>query len=188
MKPIIILNGPKGVGKDTIAAEIRDCLQDQVFTTAFKNPMFEVLSATLGLSLAKTMQLYETPGWKDTPQVITNNKTPRELMIHLSEAYVKPFFGESHYGEQVSQRIFKFEHMSSREFCWIIPDGGFQVEVDALLERYKDRVVVLQLKRKGHETFEGDSRGWVINPNKEMKVFDTSAGNGEIIKYIKGIC
>ena len=186
MKPIFILNAPPQTGKDTVTREV--LLRTESETCAMKDPMFEVFCSTVGLKMNDFLSLYETPGWKDSPQEITNGKTPRELMIHISENFVKPFFGEDYYGKALAQHIQRWEEEFNENCAWVIPDGGFQGELDAFKEIHGDRVVLIQLYREGHETFAGDSRDWIYDwkkhPEEGAVVFDTTKGNENVINFI----
>lgn len=184
-QPIFILNAPPQTGKDTILNQLGD---DNVFhaTTTFKRPMFEMFATTVGLPMNRLEALYDTPGWKDSPQRITDGKTPRDLMIHISENYIKPFFGKDYYGKFLANHIKQSEEGYGAALPWVIPDGGFQEEVDALVNMFGDRVYVIQLEREGHRDFNGDSRNYVATTNDLRNYrFDTSNGNGNVINFIK---
>lgn len=187
MKPIFILNAPPRTGKDTIANRvIEEC---GIRTASFKYPMYDIFIRTTGMPAEEFFTLYETSGWKDTPAAFLNGKTPRELMIHISENYIKPFFGKDYYGKWVADYIKHFEQDASSEMVWIIPDGGFQSEFDAMKEVFGDRLVIISLEREGHTDFSGDSRGWVYDwnkyPEKGSVHFDTTNGNEEVVNFIK---
>ena len=188
MKPIFVLNAPAQTGKDTIADYFVDGAS--VLKTAFKDPMYEIFMATTGLSYLDFHKLYETPGWKDTPQEITNGKTPRELMIHISEKFVKPFFGDDYFGTSVANYIkHQEEEVIGEDVVWIIPDSGFQGEFDALKAVHGDRIVLISFWREGHDTFVGDSRGWVFDWDTGLHngahEFDTTRGNETLIAFMK---
>ena len=188
MKPIFVLNAPAQTGKDTIANHFVDDVN--VLKVAFKDPMYEIFMASTGLSSNEFHKLYETPGWKDTPQEITNGKTPREFMIHISEKFIKPFYGEDYFGKWVGEYIQRMERdVIGDDVVWVIPDSGFQGEYEALKALHGDRLVLIQLYREGHTTFDGDSRNWVYDweLDEEMgaAVFNTTDGNEEVIEFIK---
>lgn len=181
-KPIIILNGPARVGKDTIAKAFEKA--PQTLSTAFKRRIWEVVALTMGMRLEAFLRRYDgDEGWKDTPQKEWGGKSVRDLMIHTSETYIKPFFGSDYYGAETAKYIAEVEELWG-ENSWIIPDGGFQPEVDALVDKFGERVIVIQLTREGYSDFTGDSRGWVMGP--VTVVFDTTNGNDQVIKWING--
>ena len=159
--PIIILNAPAQSGKDTLAY-IFSTKNPLVKTTEFKNPLFYLFCHTAGYDYTEFSNLYKEQGWKDTVNDKLNGHTPRELLIHISENYIKPFFGKDYFGKALSEQIILKESLNEEESTWVIPDGGFNTETEALLEAFGDRVVCIQFTRDG-KTFEGDSRGWITN-------------------------
>lgn len=191
-QPIFILNAPPQTGKDTIAAEV--LRSTSAGTCAFKDPMFYMFCTTTGLDFYDFMELYETPGWKDSPQGVTNGKTPRELMIHISENYTKPFFGKDYYGKWLAKYIENTEENLGEQRAWVIPDGGFQPEFDAFKRILGDRVHLIRIEREGHRDFSGDSRNWIYDVTdtpegleENGKWFDTTDGNDKAIEYIKSL-
>lgn len=188
MKPIFVLNAPAQTGKDTIANHFVDGID--VMKVAFKDPMYEIFMASTGLKYHEFHTLYETPGWKDTPQEITNGKTPREFMIHISEKFIKPFYGEDYFGKWVGNYIQHTERESiGEEVVWVIPDSGFQGEYEALKATLGDRLCLIQLHREGRDNFEGDSRNWVydwdLDPEMGAYEFDTTGGNDDVIRFME---
>ena len=168
MKPIILLNAPPQSGKDTLA-NILKSRYPVMKDSSFKNPMFYLFCHTVGMDYHTFMDLYNTQGWKDTPQEFLGGKTPRALMIHISEGFIKPFFGDEYYGQQVFEQIHFFENSREDEFSWVIPDSGFDSESAVLIKHYPERVVCIQFTRDG-KTFAGDSRGYVTNVPNTVKL------------------
>lgn len=180
MKPIFILNAPKRVGKDTVANQIvEEC---GVRTASFKYPIYDLFIKTTGMPSDEFFGLYLVDGWKDSPQAFLGGKRPRDLMIHISENYVKPFFGKDYYGKWIADYIDFAEKDSGSEMAWIIPDGGFQEEFDAVKKVFGDRVKLIHMYREGHKDFTGDSRNWIYEPTV---TFNTTEGNEEVLNYIK---
>ena len=188
MKKIVILNAPARCGKDTIA----DALQEEISSlkrASFKWPLFDIFANTMGMQMEEFLTLYETDGWKDTPNEALNGQTPRALMIHISEGFIKPFFGNKYFGDWIGQFIKLHEQQAEEEMAWIIPDGGFDAEVEVLAEMFPNRVMVVQVSRLGFTDFTGDSRGW-ISPELSEKgvnflIADTSGGNQDLIDTLK---
>lgn len=180
MNKIFILNAPPQTGKDTIANYFTGKMIIEN-TTCFKYPMLEIAATVLGISFPQFLKLYtdNKDNYKDSPASNLQGATIRQLLIHTSENFIKPFFGPRYFGEKIADKI---EFSGRKDESWIIPDGGFQDEVDALVDRFGDRVVVIQLSREGHETFAGDSRGWVDGPT--VMCFNTTEGNDKVIEYI----
>lgn len=179
MNKIFILNAPPQTGKDTIANSTF------YMKASFKTPMFDIASKTLGLTLEDFMDKYETSGWKDTVLPELQGGTVRQLMIHISENYIKPFFGPTYFGDAVVRHIKNFEESNSVEFPWVIPDGGFPTEIEMLEKEFGDRVIVVQLEREGHRDFGVDSRTYVSGKNTVR--FDTTNGNQAVLDYMKSL-
>lgn len=161
-RPILLLNAPAQSGKDTVASILETGYGFR--PNSFKNPLFYLFCHTAGFDYEEFMDLYSTDGWKDTPNEKLNGKTPRDLMIHISENYIKPFFGDTYFGEALANQIESYElaHGDNVEYSWVIPDSGFNDEAQVLIDKFKDRVICVQFTRNG-KTFEGDSRNWVTN-------------------------
>lgn len=164
--PIIILNAPAQSGKDTLAYLLKSEMPT-VQLTQFKNPLFYLYCHTAGVDYTEFSELYQQQGWKDTHNLALNNHTPRELLIHISENYIKPFFGNNYFGKALCNQIKFKESTAEKEFTWVIPDGGFNTETPDLIESFGDRVVCIQFTRDG-KTFEGDSRNWITNIPKTI--------------------
>lgn len=186
MKPIVILNAPARTGKDTVAALLVEEVKGALLP--FKFPLFKIFCDTIGINPADFTVLYEIEGWKDstsdslkfTPidgdkatefavDVLAklNGHSPREFLIHISETFIKPFFGDGYFGKELATTIEFMENRYEEEKTWIIPDGGFNSEIVVLQEMFKDRVICLQFTRE-ERTFEGDSRGYITNANRTI--------------------
>ncbi|QDH46525.1 hypothetical protein LAh8_87 [Aeromonas phage LAh_8] len=161
MNPVIILNAPPQSGKDTLANVLKKRFP-LMRETSFKLPLYHLYCQTVGIDYSDFMDLYNTVGWKDTPNTELNGKTPRELMIHISENYIKPFFGDTYFGEQVSKQIEFYEYSREEEFSWVIPDGGFDSETEHMLKLLGERLVCIQFTRD-NKNFDNDSRNWIKN-------------------------
>lgn len=183
-KPIIILNAPAGCGKDTVARTFLD--DSNVRIACFKQPMFKIASTILGMDEEEFIKAYEVHGWKDSHK-LSGGKTVRDLFISISENTIKPNFGKDYFGEMLGLHIKKTEENAMQEFCWVITDGGFTEEVEALVEMHKDRVVIVQMYREGHTSFQGDSRNWITIAGVPTFTFDTSSGNDPLISTLYGL-
>lgn len=154
MKKVIILNAPPGAGKDTIGMMLEGHAHQHVVTMSFKKPMFEIALAMLGKhKYCQFLQAYNDRAQKEKPQAFLNGKTPRHFMIWISEAVIKPQFGEQYFGVRFAER--------AREYPYdiICTDGGFPDEIKPLISSGLD-VHICRLHRTGF-TFEGDSRDYI---------------------------
>lgn len=158
--PIFILNAPKRIGKDTVA-HFMQTYCGELRKGSFKDPLFNILLATTGMNQAEFFDNYDKGDWKDTPKESLNNKSVRDLLIQISENYIKPFFGPDYFGQTLATIISGAEDEIGEEKPWVIPDGGFNAEVEALVKRFGDRVVVVQITREGYCDFGTDSRNWI---------------------------
>lgn len=154
MAKIIILNGPAGVGKDTIGnalAKDYNCI-----TTSFKRPMFKIAEEVLGTkAFIKFITAYDDREQKELPQSFLGGKTCREFMIWIGESVVKPLFGNHQFGKLMSEHI----KLCDEGFTFVCADGGFPDEVIQLVEDGHD-VTVVRLFMDG-KTFAGDSRNYI---------------------------
>ncbi|QXV76557.1 putative P-loop NTPase protein [Escherichia phage BrunoManser] len=158
MQKVIILNGCPGIGKDTIGCVIADMNQLKgVRTLSFKAPMFEIARAILGdANYDYFLFLYNDRLHKEKPDSVLNGKSPREFMIWISEAIIKPEFGNDYFGRRMVEAI------KASDTPAVITDGGFTEETIALIES-GIQVHVCRLHRGGF-TFEGDSRSYLHLP------------------------
>lgn len=162
MAKVIILNGPPGCGKDTIAGIIAD--RFHALTYSFKTPMFEIAKAMLGgVAYEKFMDLYNNRDTKEVANPLLNNRSPRDFMIWISESVIKPDFGKGHFGKLAADSMDFADQVCGYGQSVVVSDGGFVDEVLALVNRGHD-VTVIRLHREGF-TFKGDSRNYIrINP------------------------
>lgn len=152
----VILNGPPGVGKDTIAGLI---VKHGFAQMAFKDYIYPPIKEYCGLNdveLAEFRRRAADRELKDKVWALTD-ETPRRMIIHVSENIIKPQHGDSYFGVcAMEDAALKGNRMV------VFSDGGFESEWPPLLE-YFDLVVVFRLYRDGF-TFEGDSRDYLTKP------------------------
>lgn len=154
----VILNGPPSSGKDTIcvmAAEMWGFA-----SLEFKDPIYEIAATTLGMTKQDFLAKYKDREWKETKRQEWGNRSVRDLMISISEDYIKPFFGKEYFGNKVVKTM---ESMAPFVRDYIFSDGGFYSETDALIKAGVD-VYIVHLYREGC-SFEGDSRDYVYHPD-----------------------
>ena len=178
MKTIIAFNGPPGSGKDTCAQIAKEYLldgasavnhyrprvvqfKDKLYEAAFKE-LLGVSSEQVPFTFEKFKQLCTNRDTKDTTciSIFVENHgflyyTPREWMIEVSERAYKPRYGESVWADALTQSILEDDEHN----VFLIPDLGFDVEVEALLnlQRMGYNVAVVKVERDGC-TYDGDSR------------------------------
>lgn len=154
-RDIIILNGPPGCGKDTIAAYLTGHRYAAV-KASFKQPMFDIAFSMLGVyRYDEFIDLYNDREQKEKPQAILQGKSPRQFMIWISEEVMKPAFGEQYFGNRMVEQV----HEMYRDLAVVISDGGFHEEIKPLVKAGHE-VHICRLHREGF-TFDGDSRNYI---------------------------
>lgn len=174
---IFVLNAPKRCGKDTAARFMQTYCED-MRSISFKDPIFNVFLATTGMDQYEFHELYATDDWKDEPQDFLGGKTVRDMLIHISENFIKPFYGDDYYGVSLAKMLMAAEDKIGQEVPWVIPDCGFDSEVDALVELLGSRVVVVQFHREGFTDFGSDSRDWVTTDSPRYHLEQNNGENG----------
>lgn len=182
---VVILNGPPGCGKDTIAEEW--LLKSHIasysrYTKSFKEPMYKVASAALGLKLEDFLEFYKDRNWKEKPRPEWGGRSVRDLMISTSEDYLKPMFGKNYMGTQAVNSI-KSEGRNHNDVI-LFTDGGFEAEVRELEKSFN--VVVVQVHRNGCD-FSGDSRNYIEGEQLETCTLSNNRTISEARYYLDWI-
>ena len=137
---IILLNGPPGCGKDTIAKIIKKKIGSRDYKMA--KPIKDAFSALFGIQGALLHELLEER--KDEAFFTAKaNITPREVLIKLSEDFMKPLFGDDCFGHVAVNNLGKiaWKHLT-------ISDSGFNSEVPPICEAFGyDKVKAILIKR-----------------------------------------
>lgn len=179
---IIILNGPAGCGKDTLANILK---QRGWATSEFKHTMFAVAVAMSGMEEADFMRDYNNREVKEAPQKHLGGMSYRQFMIHISEAVMKPIFGDNVFGLRSAEKCILPAKLGLNI---VFSDGGFIDEVRAL-HNFGYEVVVVRLRREGF-SFDGDSREYLY-PDF-CSSFDVQLTDGSpyvaVHDILEGIC
>lgn len=153
---LIVLNGPPGVGKDTIGTLLSAKLGCPMLS--FKKPMWDIAEALLGKEIFKDfVAAYHDRERKEVPSFLFGNLSPRQLFIHISEQVCKPLFGDRYFGMRMMGEYDSNQHDYYQSS--IVTDGGFPKELFPFLENHVP-VVIVELYRDGF-TFAGDSRDYL---------------------------
>lgn len=173
----ILLNGPPGSGKDTIADEI--CARTGADKLMFKDALYEDTAKAFDMPLEHFKELAINRDTKEYPNtklpwdrfaalgtdmrkqfgstLNTRFLSPRQALIVVSEMITKPKHGNSYYGKKSAEKL-------DRAVGAVFSDSGFMAEAEAIMEQIGPRnVFVARLHRKGC-TFEGDSRDYIHLP------------------------
>lgn len=155
MSKVIILNGPAGSGKDAITKYVCNNLGNYM-QAEFKEPLYSHVAQAIGMDYDEFRNHYQDREWKESPQY--NGHSVRDLMIHTSENYLKPVFGDDYFGHNLVKRLQSHQRWFTGDF--IISDGGFSSELEAVVAGGFE-VVLIHLHRDGC-SFAGDSRNYVL--------------------------
>lgn len=155
MAKIVILNGPPGCGKDTIAVQLIDYFMmmhgRKVRFCQFKDALYRETQKYYGIPDAE-MDMFVDRLKKETPNSLLNFITPRQGLIHVSENEIKSKFGQAFFGVEALKFVDKHEKNFD---MFVFADGGFIAEIDSLSKHHD--VVVLKLHH-GSLNFSKDSR------------------------------
>lgn len=165
MNTAIILNGPPGVGKDTIAAAFAD--KYGYVPMSFKEQLFLDTANYFGLALGELIERHNNRELKEHVWHKLSLDFPfysqpillstREALIFVSEFVIKKAHGDTYFGDAAVRRcgnLFPFDVGN-----FIFSDGGFEHETRPMVRAFKE-VFIFQLHRDGCDWGQ-DSRGYV---------------------------
>lgn len=171
---VIILNGPPGSGKDTIA----ELLVQHGFThECFKAPLYPLTAMMYGVTTEWFKEVATDRILKEQPfDELNCGMTPRMALIDTSENQIKPYMGKDFFGLLAASRV---------KGNTVFSDGGFEEEIEPMIQQHS--AWIFRLHREGF-TFEGDSRSYsergidiYLEEGKPEKAVET------ILKIIKSV-
>ena len=171
MTKIILLNGPPGSGKDTLADL---CVQRLDWTKLrFKDNLIDITATLYGVHVDDVEEILADRKAKEEPNPLFLGKSLRQALIHVSENIVKKHFEEAWLGVLLARNIKHLvEYNDSlhdadvtydprKEDVFIIADSGFHQEVAPLFATFgKKNVALVKLHREGCD-FQFDSRSYL---------------------------
>lgn len=152
----ILLNGPAGSGKDTIADMMAQVFSgiDKVQRLAFKDELYRKTSEHFGLNLEwfKEMATDRVLKEANNNKILLDGKpiSPRSALIHVSENIIKPLYGKGYFGACLAAKLINGIN--------IVSDSGFYEETLEVLQLSPIGSVIVVNVERDNLTFAGDSR------------------------------
>lgn len=160
---IVGFNGPPQSGKDSLAialAEKIELLHDIPIKIDWLSlPLRKIAYAMVDVPYT----LYSYEGFKNEKFPQFDGATGRQLMIDVSESFLKKLYGIEVMAQMLIERNRDFNGLL------LVPDCGFQIEVEPLI-RFGTfgSFYLAQVYREG-TSFENDSRERVYHPDTRMQ-------------------
>ena len=185
---VLILNGPPGIGKDTLANML--CEVAPVIRGEFKHFLYveaaqwiqDYVKDAENITTAIVKARNENRELKELPWFL--ELSVRRILQIVSEDVVKPAIGKDYFG-RIAAKYWYGKHIHH-----VISDGGFSEEVNAVCDKFgAENVTVIRLKAPGF-TFETDSRKYLMRDEVACRVITLEVIRGKpesTVKYLKDI-
>jgi hypothetical protein len=190
-RKVILLNGPPGCGKDTIANELYDTVYCNTLKWGFKPLLIDIAVSIANIRRCDWDHQYSVDKEKPWNKLPLKKETgeyhsQRSWLIYVSEDIIKPTMGGDYFGQAALDFITDY----GAELT-VFADSGFESEIEPFCDVPKEEleICLVRIKRKGC-TFTGDSRGYLMSRPRYRVTFDLD-NNGTIedaVKSIKAIC
>lgn len=169
---IVGFNGPPESGKDTLAQMVVDHMDSHGVTLPIRVESLSLPLRKIAYAMLDFGTDYELDGEHYATFKQTHyqqlDRTGRQLMIDVSERFLKPT-----YGIEVMAKLL-LERNEGYPGVLMIRDCGFQCEVNPLEEAVgKENLYMVQCHRPGKD-FSNDSREWVWTSGKMHQVYNDS--------------
>ena len=184
LKLVIVLNGPPGVGKDTIARAMTEMLGAPV-KLEFKTQLFTELALWSGVPVHELIARNSDRSLKEVPWDKLKGLSVRQALIHVSEDIIKPRYGAGYFGTAAAARA---EQVIEAGGVPVFSDGGFNVEIQALASAVGPDVPVLvvRMHRDGC-SFDGDSRSYITLSHPSVHLVDANLVEGDVCDAVQQV-
>lgn len=154
---ILLLNGPPGSGKDTLA-DLLVLKNSKTYKRRFKDSLMSIAAPLYSMSVDELEKINNSREMKEIELDEFSRKgkkySCRQALIHTSEVVVKPNFGKDYFGVMSARSI-------KEEGFYPFSDSGFWDEVEPLISKFgRENILICRLERAGHN-FGGDSRDYL---------------------------
>lgn len=163
----VVLNGPPGCGKDTIANLITR--NGAFIKRQFKDALYEHTARYFEVDLDKFIHYASDRDLKDSKSLAgLGGRTPREALIYVSESVYKPRHGKQYFGDVEARSVEELFGRMDGNANVIYPDGGFPDEVIRVGDTF-DGILIIRLHRDGFD-FSNDSRDYIYLPDSPKRI------------------
>ncbi len=156
-KLTVVLNGPPCSGKNYITDQLIKHLAISGITVEelmFKTGLYKETAKQYFMPYYDFVDLATNRTTKDLPNERLDGISPRDALINVSENYIKPLLGNDYFAKELLENI-------KDKDVYIISDGGFKEEIQALIDSPKiNKLLLIHLHAPGC-SFEGDSRSYI---------------------------
>ena len=166
---VFLLNGPPGIGKDTLAANI-----ERLFgypTLMFKTALYAETANHFNVSLTTFIDVATDRATKEQPFMVLGGMSPRGALIHVSEQLIKPVYGKKFFGLKAVEAIKALDWHGG---AVVFSDSGFVEETECLVEHGYE-VHIIQLHNKDFD-FKQDSREYISVPGATVHKLNVTMG------------
>ena len=151
----ILLNGPPGIGKDTLADII--CLDPMVNKMEYKAGLRRATAQRYRVDQKLADYYFADRIHKDNPSRHFEGLSPRDALIE-TDTYLKKKFGKSMVGEWAAQDVQDAIQIENKRY-FLFSDSGFVPEAMMVAEKV-DFMIVINLFHPEYN-FDNDSRDYI---------------------------
>lgn len=166
MRVAVLLNGPPGSGKDTIAdalfgmVDIAYEITSGIEVAKFADPLYGLCAAAFNPTYMWG-EILEDRKRKETKSDEFFGLSPREAMIWFSEEVMKPKFGKDVFGKLALRSLGPDD--PRYHDTYVFSDSGFPEEAKVIIDALgAENVLLVRLSRAGCN-FDGDSRSYWVD-------------------------